>query len=79
MQDKMRILLDKINIDESSYQYFSDAKITKIKVSSKNNTWQVFIEKDDLLPVEVYKELEEKKSSLDPNAEAITFIFDINK
>ena len=33
MDDKIKILLDKIDIDETSYQYFNDAKITKIKVS----------------------------------------------
>ncbi len=77
MQEKMKILLDKINIDESSYQYFSDAKLTKIKISSKSNSWQIFIEKEELLPVDIYKEIEEKKSNLDANASSIIFIFDI--
>ena len=35
MDNKIKILLDKINIDEDSYQYFNDATITKIKVNSK--------------------------------------------
>ena len=38
MDDKIKILLDKINIDETSYQYFNDAKITKIKANSKTNS-----------------------------------------
>ena len=46
MDDKIKILLDKINIDETSYQYFNDAKITKIKVNSKTNSWNIFIDKD---------------------------------
>ena len=40
MDDKIKILLDKINIDETSYQYFNDAKITKIKVF--NNDFLIF-------------------------------------
>ena len=32
MDDKIKILLDKINIDETSYQYFNDAKISFNKV-----------------------------------------------
>ena len=32
MDNKIKVLLDKINIDKNNYQYFYDAKITKIKV-----------------------------------------------
>ena len=77
MEDKMKILLDKINIDENSYQYFNDAQITKIKVNSKNDSWCIFINKKDLLPVNIYEELEEKKYALDKNASSIEFVFNI--
>ena len=77
MDDKIKVLLDRINIDENSYQYFNSAKISKIKVNSKIDSWLVFIEIDDLLPVEVYSELEEKKMALDKNASSIEFIFDV--
>ena len=33
MDEKMNVLLKKINIDEDSYQYFQDAKLTKIKIN----------------------------------------------
>ena len=39
MNDKMQILLDRINIDESSYQYFSGAVLTKIKINPKKDSW----------------------------------------
>ncbi len=77
MDEKIKILLDKINIDEKSYQYFDDAKINKIKVNSKSNSWNIFIEKDNLLPLEVYEELEDKKYELDKNASKIEFIYEI--
>lgn len=77
MYDKIKILLDKINIDETSYQYFNDAKITKIKVNSKTNSWNIFIDKDELLPVEILEELESKKMLLDELASKIEIIFNI--
>ena len=77
MDDKIKILLDKINIDETSYQYFNDAKITKIKVNSKTNSWNIFIDKDELLPVEILEELESKKMLLDEFASRIEIIFNI--
>ena len=77
MEDKMKILLDKINIGEESFQYFNDAKILKIKVNPKTKSWNIFIEKEELLPVEVLQELEEKKQNLDENAESIEFVFTI--
>ena len=77
MDEKIKILLDKINIDKDNYQYFSDAKISKIRINSKTGSWNVFVEKDTLLPLEVFEELEEKKHLLDENASEIGFIFNI--
>ena len=65
MDDKIKILLDRINIDNANYQYFNDAKITRIVVSSKTKSWNIYIDKDELLPIYVLKELEEKKYLLD--------------
>lgn len=77
MDEKMNILLKKIDINQESYQEFSDAKLTKIKVNSKNNSWNVFIKKDKPLSVTALEELETKKMQLDPTASNIEFIFDI--
>lgn len=77
MEEKINILLNKIGIDEESYQYFSDAKLTKIKVNTKNNSWNIFIEKEQLLPVNVLEELESKKMLLDSKASSIEFVFSI--
>ena len=77
MDDKIKILLDKINIGEETFQYFNDAKILKIKVSPKTKSYNIIVEKEDLLPVEVLKELEEKKHLLDENAKTIEFVFEI--
>ena len=75
MDEKIKILLDKINIDENSYQYFSDAVLTKIKVNSKIDSWLILIEKDNMLPATIYEELNNKKYLLDDKASNITFKF----
>ena len=50
--------LEENKLADLSYQYFNDAQITKIKVNSKNDSWCIFINKKDLLPVNIYEELE---------------------
>ncbi len=77
MEDKIKILLDKINIGEDYFQYFNDAKILKIKVNPKTKSWNIHIEKDELLPPEIFKEIESKKKLLDENAKSIEFVFNI--
>ena len=77
MDENIKKLLDKINMDESSYPYFNDAKMTKIKVNQKQNAWLIFIEKDNLLPLEILEELESKKMNLDEKASHIDFTFEI--
>ena len=78
MDEKIKILLDKINLDEEKRKFFTDAKMTKIKVNKKMDCWKVFIEKEVLLPLEALEELEEKKQMLDENAKKIEFVFQIN-
>ena len=77
MNDKMEILLNKINMDKEKYPYFSSAKLTKIKVHRKTSTWEVFISIPSAVPLEIIKELEEKKNNLDEHAKEITFIWDV--
>ncbi len=78
MDDKIEILLNKINIDKEHYQYFYDAKITKIIVNSHTGDWNIFIDKTHLLPVEILEELENKKHLLDPKSPSIKIIFNID-
>lgn len=77
MDEKIKVLLDKIGMEEESFPYFNDAKLTKIKINSKTNNWNIMIEKETLLPLEILKELESKKNHLDSNASNIELVFDI--
>lgn len=77
MDNKINILLDKINMDKDSYPYFNDAIMKKIVVNSKRDLWTIFIDKDELLPINILKELDDKKKLLDSNNSDIRFVFNI--
>ena len=77
MDEKVEVLLNKINMGKESFPYFSSAKLTKIKIHRKTSSWEIFIENKEALPIEVIKELEEKKIALDENAKEITIIWNI--
>ena len=79
MDSKIEILLNKINIDNEYYQYFYDAKITRIVVNKEGTAWNIFIDKNTLLPIEVYEQIENNKNLLDEKAKDIKFIFNIEK
>ena len=65
MNDKIKLLLDKINIDKENYRYFNDAKIEKIQISNKRNLCTFIIKNNKALPLNVIEELEDKKHALD--------------
>ena len=77
MEEKMKVLLDKIAIDETSYPFFSDAILEKIKVNSSEKTWQIFIKKKTLLPKEILEELYQKLHHLSEVVEKIIVKWDI--
>ena len=77
MDSKIEILLNKINIDKDHYQYFSDAKITRIVVNKQATIWNIYIDKKELLPVEILEELEEKKFLLDEKIKEVKIIYNI--
>ena len=64
-------------MDKKNYPYFSNAKLTKIRIHKQIGSWEVFITNTIPVPLEVLKELEEKKANLDEHAKEITFIWDI--
>ena len=77
MEKTIKIFLDKINIGEEYFQYFNAAKISKVKVNSKKNSWNIFIDIDKLLPIEVYEKIENNKKLLDERVNSIEIIYNI--
>ena len=72
MDEKIKVLLNKINIDNINYQYFSVAKLSRLQVISSTNEWIITIENDEMLPVNILQEIEEKKKLLSTTASEIT-------
>ena len=72
MDEKIKILLDKISYSEDKYSCFSHAKLSKIVVNKNKSTWIIYIENDEYFPLFVIEELEEKIHMLDQNTDNFT-------
>ncbi len=77
MNDKMKLLLDKMKLKEELYSSFLDSTIEKIIINSKNNTWKIIIKNENLFPKEIIEELEENKHNIDQNIKDIYINYDI--
>ncbi len=77
MDKNITRLLDTIDMKKEYYQYFSDARITKVKVYNETNTWDIFIDKVDMLDLEVFTELYDKLPKLDPKVKKISIKWNI--
>ena len=77
MDKNIKTLLDKINIDMDSYQYFNDAVVKRIVVNSKRDIWKFYIEMNSLLPVNVLEELDSKRLNLDSSIKDVLFNFKV--
>ena len=78
MDSKIEVLLGKTNIDKEYYQYFCDSKLSKIVVNKKTNDWNIYIDKDELLPLNVFEQLQDNRYLLDENSNNISIIFNIS-
>ncbi|MDD2377405.1 MAG: PolC-type DNA polymerase III [Bacilli bacterium] len=54
MQDKIKILLEKINFDNNDYGYLENAKLDKIVGNKKKTDYYFYITIEKLLPVDIY-------------------------
>ncbi len=84
MQDKLKDLLVKINLEKEYQEYLKDAKLKKVMVNTADDSWSFIIQNKELLPVEIYDRLLEllnstfdniKKSYLLIEAENIDYNF----
>ena len=73
MDDKIKLLLEKINLDDNYYKYFEGSKIIKIKSSKDKLNWNFIIETMELLPLEVIKFLDDNIKSGFPKLETVTY------
>ena len=77
MEEKIKLLLDKIDFDTNMYEYFKDAVLKKIIVSSKKSLWTIFIDNDNYIPIEVVKKLDKEVKKIDKNTKEFNIIYNI--
>ena len=53
MDDKIKILLEKLSIDESHYNHFLNAVLTKIKLNQKEKKCIIYIENNTMFDNEI--------------------------
>ncbi len=75
MDEKLKVLLMKEEIENKYISFFATSKLQRIVVSPKNKTWTIYIENEKMYPKEVIKVLEENKYKLDSLAKDIRFIY----
>ena len=57
MHDKLKLLLEQINLSEDKFNYFSEANLDKISISKQANTVKFIISNTLELPLNVYIEI----------------------
>ncbi|MFV0249627.1 MAG: PolC-type DNA polymerase III [Bacilli bacterium] len=56
MDNKLKLLLEHINLDEIKYQYFEKGTITKIVASKNKESYNFELELENVLPLNIYNE-----------------------
>ena len=60
MQDKLELLLKKINLEEENYSFFENGKLEKIKLNNNTKDAEFIINTNSNLSLELYNNLENK-------------------
>ena len=48
-------------------------------INKKTNDWNIYIDKDELLPLNVFEQLQDNRHLLDENSNNISIIFNISE
>ena len=80
MDGKMKILLDRLEIEKDHYNYFTKARLLKIKVKSSIKECYIYIENEDMFDPSLIMELDMKKELIAPNFNKVEIIYQfVNK
>ena len=79
MDSKVKLLLEKINVNKDYYQYFESSKLLKILISRKDSKCTVYIENSEYLPLNVVKEIDSNISMLDPSMDEFQVCYKITQ
>ncbi len=77
MEEKVKVLVERLKIEERYFSYFKDAKINRIVASTKNSTLTFFITIEDYLPVELLEQINEVKNHAFKDIESTNILFEV--
>ena len=78
MNDKLKILLDKINLEEEYYKYFLNGALNKIIINKKDKSWDFKIILDKTLPLDIFITLKDKTTKMFvDNEKVLSVSFDL--
>ena len=77
MDEKMGLLLERIDFARDHYNLLEDCKLIKIKLFNKRRDCQIFIKKNEPICIEALEELEDKKYNFSDDINNITICFEI--
>ena len=77
MEEKLKLLLDRIDFTKDKYNFLDNSKLKKIIVSPKKSSWNIIIETDNYLPLDIVKEMDLKVSNLDRTVKEYNIQYEI--
>ncbi|MBR4618494.1 MAG: PolC-type DNA polymerase III [Bacilli bacterium] len=75
MDDKIKILLEKLNIQEDHYNSFLSSKLDKIKVNKENKTCTIYISNPNMYNIEIIEELDKNKHLIAPDFNQVDIVY----
>ena len=57
MEDKVKLLLERIHLNPDNYSFFEHAHLEKIIINRQSGHWQVLLTLPEFLPVTIYEEI----------------------
>ncbi len=79
MQEKLKILFDKINLEERYYSFFIDSKLEKVQINEKAKIWRFMLEIKETLPIDVYDQFKKLLLKAFPNLVDIDLVFKVKE
>ena len=78
MNDKLKILLEEINLEEEYYKYFLNGALNKIIINKKDKSWDFKIILDKTLPLDIFITLKDKTTKMFvDNEKVLSVSFDL--
>ena len=75
MDEKIKILLEKLEIKEDHYNYFLSSKLDKIKINKAQKSCTIYLSNKEMYNYEVVEELENNKHLIAPDYEIVNIVY----